>query len=232
MNTIGTVLSIIGHLSFALTFLSYTQKSLIRLRSIAVASQILGLVYNGWINYNMPEGQDINLVVFWLSTFLVLNVYMLQREIASTLEVSLPAEERELLVKSFPAIHSRDWVELMSKGNRKTFPRDAVLLSAGSPTDSLQMIVKGRAVEVRSGATKECGSGTLWGELTYVMGNDYYNESPVDIIVTSESLSLIEWPYETLRSLSKNQRLNAALQNGFVHSAGLKHGLLGKSHKT
>lgn len=62
--------------------------------------------------------------------------------------------------------------------------------------------------------------------VTYVMGDDYYNSSPVDIIVTSERLTLMEWPYEVLRSMAKNQRFNAALQNGFVHSAGLKHGLL------
>lgn len=226
MNAIQTIFAALGHLSFALTFLSFTQTSIIRLRIIAVASQILGLIYNGWIDYNMPDGQDIHLVVFWLSMFLILNVFMLVREISNTLEVPLTAEDRELLIKSFPAIHSRDWLNLIKKGTKKTFQKDAVLLTVGSPTKCLQLIVKGKAVEIRDGAKKECGSGTLWGELTYVMGDDYYNSSPVEIIVSSDSLTLIEWPYEVLRALAKNQRFNAALQNGFVHSAGLKHGLL------
>jgi hypothetical protein len=231
MSTLQTVFVILGHLSFALTFLSFTQTSLIRLRVIAVASQVLGLIYNGWVNYNMPAGQDIHLVVFWLSMFFILNVYMLVREISTTLEVPLSVEDRELLVKSFPAIHSRDWAYLMKMGTKKTFQKDAVLLTVGSPTTCLQLIVKGRAVELRNGVRKECGSGTLWGELTYVMGDDYYNTSPVDIIVTSESLTLMEWPYGVLRTMAKSQRFNAALQNGFVHSAGLKHGLLATASK-
>lgn len=226
MTEIASIFVVLGHLSFALTFLSYTQDNLIRLRMIAVASQVLGLIYNLWVNYSMPEGQDIRLVIFWLSMFLVLNVYMLIREITVTLEVSLPVDERELLIKSFPAIHSRDWVQLIKLANKKNFNKDDVLLKVGSSTESLQLIVKGKAVEVRNSVVKECGSGTLWGELTYVMGEDYYNSSPVDIIVTSESLTLMEWPYEVLRSLAKNPRFNAALQNGFMHSAGLKHGLL------
>ncbi len=226
MTSLSTWFVVIGHLSFALTFLSFSQTSLIRLRVIALASQVLGLVYNGWVNYNMPAGQDIHLVVFWLSMFFLLNVFMLVREISNTLEVAIPTEERELLVKSFPAMHSRDWVNFIKAGTRRHFQKGSYVLTVGSPTKSLQIIVKGKATEIRSGVIKDCGSGTLWGELTYVMGEDYYNSSPVDIVVASDNFVLMEWPYEVLRAMEKSARFSAALQNGFVHSAGLKHGLL------
>lgn len=220
-------MTVIGHISFVLTFLSFAQKSLIRLRIIAVISQMFGLVYNGWINYHMPPGSDINLVVFWLAMFLVLNVVLLVKEISTTLEVSLPPETRELLVTSFPSIHSRDWITLMSIGKKIQYRKGDKVLSVGDATTSLQMIVEGTAEEDRKGVRKACKRGVLWGELTYVMGPDYYNSSPVDIYVTSEALTIIDWSYDELKKLAdKNPRFNAALQNGFVHSAGLKHGLL------
>ena len=224
---ISQTMTVIGHISFILTFLSFAQKSLIKLRMIAVVSQVFGLVYNAWVDYHMPVGSDIHLVVFWLAMFLVLNVVLLVREISNTLEVSLPVEARELLVTSFPAIHSRDWLALMAMGKQIVYRKGDKILSVGDSTTSLRMILEGSAEEDRKGVRKACKRGVLWGELTYVMGPDYYNRSPVDIVVTSESLTVIEWPYDTLKTLAANNtRFNAALQNGFVHSAGMKHGLL------
>ena len=157
------IMTVIGHISFVLTFLSFAQKSLIRLRMIAVVSQVFGLAYNGWVNYHMPPGSDIHLVVFWLAMFLILNVVLLVREISTTLEVSLPTESRELLVTSFPAIHSRDWLTLMSMGKQLDYRKGDKLLSVGDATTSLRMIVEGTAEEDRKGQRKACKRGVLWG---------------------------------------------------------------------
>lgn len=218
---------LIGHASFLLTFLSYSQKSLIRLRMVAVASLVFGLVYNSWIDVNMPPGQDIHLVVFWLTVFLIQNVYLLVQQIKEGLEVPLSADQRDLLTIAFPAMHSRDWVKMVEAATKREFRQGDEILALGAPTSALQVICSGVAQEVRNGVSKQCQKGVLWGELTYVMGADYYNSSPVSIVVSSDRLTLLEWPYETLRKMGlANERFNAALQNGFVHSAGLKHGLL------
>ena len=224
---LGMLFGAIGHLSFVLTFLSFAQKSMIRMRIIAVMSQMLGLAYNGWINYHMAPGTDINLVVFWLAMFAILNITLLVREISTSLEIPLSAESRELMIRTFPLIHSRDWDTLLKASKTTVYPNGHQLLAVGDKTHSLQLIANGQAQEIRDGEFKNCSKGSFWGELTYVMGSDFYNASPVDIVVTSHELTVIEWDYAELKKISsKSSRLDAALQNGFVHSAGLKHGLL------
>jgi hypothetical protein len=226
-DSLAMAFSAIGHISFALTFLSYAQREIIRLRMIAVASLLCGLIYNGWVQSRMTGDDNIWLVIFWLSVFLIQNIILLVREIRAGLEMSLPAESRSLMVSIFPMMHSRDWHTLVGMAQVKTFSRGTKILDVGEPTTRLQLIVSGTAIENRNGVTRQCGKGTLWGELTYVMGDDQFNASPVSIVTNSETLVVYSWSYAMLRELAaKNLRLHAALQHGFVYSAGLKHGLL------
>ena len=226
-RAIFLTLTIVGHVSFALTFLSYAQKDMIRLRMIAVASLVCGLVYNGWVQSRMTGEDDIWLVICWLSVFLLQNILLLVREIRDGLEVALAPESRALLVNTFPKMHSRDWQALIANAEMQTYSKGAVILDVGQPTESLKLIVSGHAVEHRGTAIRTCEKGTLWGELTFVMGTDYFNSSPVRITSESETLVVYAWRYDKLEKLlGKNLRMYAALQHGFVNSAGLKHGLL------
>lgn len=226
-HALAVAMPVLGHISFALTFASYAQRDIIRLRLIAVASLVLGLAYNLWINAQMPGEDNIWLVIGWLSIFLVQNVYFLVTAIREGLETSLPHEMRELMVQSFPMMHSRDWQTLIAKATIKRYCKGAQILGKGEPTSALQLIVEGVAQETRCDQSRECGRGTLWGELTYVMGKDYFNASPVSIRASSANVTVYEWDYDKLKDLAtKSLRLQAALQHGFVHSAGMKHGLL------
>lgn len=218
---------VMGHVSFALTFASFAQRDIIRLRLIAVASLVLGLGYNIWINANMQGDDNIWLVVGWLAVFLIQNIYFLVNAIREGLETSLSHDMRELMVQTFPMMHSRDWQHMVRTATVKRYCKDARVLCVGQATHALQLIATGTALETRAGENRTCTRGTLWGELTYVMGKDYFNASPVDIVADSDELTVYEWEYGPLKAMAeKNLRLQAALQHGFVHSAGLKHGLL------
>lgn len=72
MNTLDPV-SLIGHLSFLLSALSFAQTNMLRLRLLAIASMALGLVYNGIIHVQMPQGMQLWPTLIWLSAFLVQN---------------------------------------------------------------------------------------------------------------------------------------------------------------
>ena len=225
-STFATIFSIIGHLSFALTFMSYAQKNLIHLRMIAVVSLTFGLVYNTYVNMKMPPGEDIRLVLGWLTLFLLQNLYLLIREIKDTLEVPLGAESKLLLACTFPKMHSKDWETLVQSAKTVEVKAGEVFLQVGKPTQSLWLSYAGWSEEVREGVRRECAVGTLWGELTFILGENCFNASPVDLIAKTD-MKIYSWDYTQLRDLcSKNIRLNVALQHGFIYSAGLKHGLL------
>lgn len=219
---------LLGHLSFAITFLAYAQSNLIRLRLIAVASLVVGLVYNTYVHMNMAEGQNLWPVLLWMGVFLVQNVINSVREVNRSLEITIPAHERLIQASAFPRMHSRDWAALSESATKKTFPKGHVLLATGEATDSLQMLVFGTAREQRKDQLPlRRRMGALWGELTWVLGEEMFNASPCDVVVTADVAEVWEWPYTTLDALCKgNDRLAIALKDGFVRSASFKHGLL------
>ena len=183
-------IELIGNASFAATFLSYAQSDIIRLRLIAIASLCMGLVYNTYVHLQMPEGQGIALVIFWLSVFLVQNMAKAVREVSQSIEASLDPESRQLLAASFPAMHSKDWLQLMQAAHRREAQKQEVLLDAGASTTTLMLLASGSAVETRIDGLPPLvrRPGTFWGELTWSLGRERYNKSPcaVTVIVRSE----------------------------------------------
>lgn len=67
--------SLIGHASYLLAALSFAQSRMLRLRLLAIASFALGLLYNGLVHLQMPEGQHLWPTLIWLSAFLAQNLY-------------------------------------------------------------------------------------------------------------------------------------------------------------
>lgn len=67
--------SLIGHASYLLAALSFAQSRMLRLRLLAIASFALGLLYNGLVHLQMPEGQHLWPTPIWLSAFLAQNLY-------------------------------------------------------------------------------------------------------------------------------------------------------------
>jgi len=219
---------LLGHLSFVITFLAYAQSDLIRLRLIAVASLIVGLIYNTYVHVNMPDGQNLWPVLLWMGVFLIQNIINSVREVNRSLEIPIPAHERMIHASAFPRMHSRDWFALRERATVHEVKNGHVLLAVGAPTHSLQMLVTGSAVENR--ADQEAlrrRMGALWGELTWVLGDEMFNASPCEVKVTSDIAVVWEWEYTELDKLCKNNdRLATALRDGFVRSASFKHGLL------
>jgi hypothetical protein len=220
---------LLGHLSFVITFLAYAQSNLIKLRLIAVASLVVGLVYNTYVHINMPPDQNLWPVLVWMAVFLVQNVINSVREVNRAMELPIPAHERLIQATAFPKSHSRDWAVLSEAATKRQVNNGKVLLQVGAPTDCLQLMVAGKASERRPDLSDDIRrrAGAMWGELTWVLGSEMFNSSPCEVVVTSDKAEVWSWSYETLDKLCRNNdRLASALKDGFVRSAGLKHGLL------
>jgi hypothetical protein len=106
MNQLANV---IGTLSFALSALAYLMTDILKLRMLAIAAGVTGLLYNALL----PSG-PLWLVLFWLSLFFVINCANLARAIVAQMEVSLSADQKALLAETFPSMHSRDWMQLLA----------------------------------------------------------------------------------------------------------------------
>lgn len=69
--------------------------------------------------------------------FIVQNLALVVRAIADQMETPLRPASRELMVKTFPSMHSKDWSRLLAAGVEEVHPKGTVLLAADGATDSL-----------------------------------------------------------------------------------------------
>lgn len=222
---------LLGHASFIATFAAYSQNDLIKLRIIAIVSLLCGLIYNAHVHFSMPEGQGIALVLFWLAVFLLQNLYKAYAEIANSIESPIPASQRLLVSTAFPEMHSKDWCRLSSIATVRRLKKGDVLIEAGGSTAAVMILASGRVEECRTDGLPPLkrSIGTVWGELTWTLGRSSFNTSPCQVVVVSDEAEVWEWSYVSLDKIcSNNQRLLAALRNGFLRSACFKHGLLQK----
>ncbi len=76
------MVTIIGHLSFAMTAVSFMITRMLLLRVLAILSLSLGIFYNGSIALGWPNGHpttELWNVVGWLFLFLTINVFQTAR---------------------------------------------------------------------------------------------------------------------------------------------------------
>ena len=211
-------LAALGHLSFLITFLAYQQRDVIRLRLIAILSLGIGLGYNSLIQSRMPDDQNIYPVLFWMVVFLVQNLALVVRSIADQMETPLRPASRELMVKTFPTMHSKDWSRLLASGVEEVYSKGVELLSEDAPTDSLHILTSGSIVQSCRGSpdiVKHAGS--MWGERAYFLGEDEFNSSPCAILSLT-NVRVFRIKYEDLQKLGRSDRMSAALFDGVLRS--------------
>jgi hypothetical protein len=217
---------VVGHASFGLTALAYSMRRIVMLRIIGLVSLSCGLVYN----YFLPTG-PLWLVLFWLAVFMLIHLTRVSSEILHSIEAPLTPRQKSLLAGAFPGMHSGDWQALWKCGRVSRVAPHEVLLRVGDATRAVTMLVSGATVEKRpDGRHLRRQPSQIWGELTFVVGEEGFDGSPVEIVAGPEGAEVIAFPYAALRRLfSVNDRMRAAFLDGVVRSAGFKHGLLAMS---
>lgn len=217
-----TFVNIAGHTSFVLAMFSWMMKDMVKLRLLALSSWSVGMIYN----YNV-NGGPLWIVIAWCSLFMLINIVQLLADIRGRMEVQVPPRERAILAEAFPTMHSRDWNRLIAAGDQKHHDRGETLLEIGGKTDAVTLLIAGNALERRSdGREIVRGPSAMWGELSYVT-DDAFDGSPCRMEVLREGTTTISWKYDTLRKIcAKNDRLRAALMDGFVRNGCTKHGLM------
>jgi hypothetical protein len=217
-----TLNDVVGHAAFALTAAAYSMRRIVWLRAFAMVSLSLSI----WYNLTLPSGV-LWLVVGWLCVFFLLNLVRISVELVDNLEASIPPGDKRVLASTFPQMHSRDWQRIVRISERRDYSPGETLLHVGDATDTVSVLMRGHTCEHRAdGRRVTRDPGTLWGELTFTLGEEF-SGSPCAITAGNDGAFVMHIPNAKLRALATaSPRLRAALHEGFVRSAGIKHGLL------
>ena len=132
-------ISIFGNLSFALSALSFLMQDMSRLRLIAIVSAVFGIFYN----YNVAES-PLWLVIFWLSTFLTINLSMLVAEQIRNKSAKFNKDEQELFETLFPELSAFEFLQLLNAGSWKTIRSRERFISAQKENFKLALIWGGK----------------------------------------------------------------------------------------
>ena len=189
-------ISIFGNLSFALSALSFLMHDMSRLRLIAIVSAVFGIFYN----YNVTES-PLWLVIFWLSTFLTINLSMLVAEHIRNKSAKFNKNEQELFETVFPELSAFEFLQLLNAGSWKTIRSRERFISAQKENFKLALIWRGQAKVLKGKkVVANLKRGTLIGEISFLTG-----EKPTaDVLLEPGSLIFV-WDHEKLRGwLSKN----------------------------
>ena len=189
-------ISIFGNLSFALSALSFLMQDMSRLRLIAIVSAVFGIFYN----YNVTES-PLWLVIFWLSTFLTINLSMLVTEHIRNKSAKFNKDEQELFETLFPELSAFEFLQLLNAGSWKTIRSRERFISAQKENFKLALIWRGQAKVLKGKKVlANLKRGTLIGEISFLTG-----EKPTADVLLERGSLILAWDHEKLRRwLSKN----------------------------
>ena len=189
-------ISIFGNLSFALSALSFLMQDMSRLRLIAIVSAVFGIFYN----YNVTES-PLWLVIFWLSTFLTINLSMLVTEHIRNKSAKFNKDEQELFETLFPELSAFEFLQLLNAGSWKTIRSRERFISAQKENFKLALIWRGQAKVLKGKKVlANLKRGTLIGEISFLTG-----EKPTADVLLERGSLILAWDHEKLRQwLSKN----------------------------
>jgi hypothetical protein len=211
------LISILGHLSFGLSAVSFAMRSLLWLRIIAMFSLIVG------IGYNLAVPQVYWLVVGWLCVFLLINLFQTITLTYENNEVSLDYKLGLIRAQSFPGMPSRAFVELYKHAQIQSFDTETVVVEQGGTTSGLSLITHGQVVETLSNKdSKIIVTGQFFGDLTLVQPS-VLTESPT-LCTATAGTTIAYWPYEQLTDLfNKNERIKSGVYQAVSYALATKH---------
>ena len=200
-------LDLVGHLSFILTALSFGVRDMLFLRSLAIASGIVGITYN-YLNFDPP----LWLVIFWLSVFILINLYRIIGIILERRSIHFNEEELELHETVFQNFTSLEFMKLMRIAEWRSVESGYQFAEQGKEIDGLNLLFNGEVVITRD--KKELGhgrDGSMIGEMSFIRGG-----AASASVLSTRGCRYVHWPKEQLRGLlNRNPSMDIAMKHVF-----------------
>ena len=200
-------LDIVGHASFVLTALSFYVRDMIFLRSLAIASGIVGITYN-YFNFTPP----LWLVIFWLSVFIFINGYRIIGIILERRSIKFNEEELELHETVFQNFTSLEFMKLMRIAEWRSVEVGHQFAEQGKIIDGLNLLFNGEVIIERNGQELGHGrDGSMIGEMSFIQGG-----AATATVLSTRACRYVHWPKEQLRSLlNRNPSMDIAMKTVF-----------------
>ena len=203
----GAPLDLVGHTSFILTALSFYVRDMIFLRSLAIVSCIVGIIYN-FFNFEPP----LWLVIFWLSVFICINGYRIIGIILERRSISFNEEEMELHETVFQNFTSLEFMKLMRISEWRSVESGHQFAEQGKVIDGLNLLFNGEVIIKRD--DKELGhgrDGSMIGEMSFIQGG-----AATATVLSTRACRYVHWPKENLKSLlNRNPSMDIAMKHVF-----------------
>lgn len=212
-----TFLDMTGHLSFALTAMSFYVRDILFLRGLAIISGLVGIAYN----YSLPTGA-LWLVIFWLTVFIAINSFRVIGIFIEQRSIEFNEEELELFETVFQSFSSVEFMKLMRIGEWGMVESGHCFIEQGNMMHGLKLLSSGEVIIERDG--EEVGrvrDGSMIGEMSFIQGG-----TATATVTSTRPCRYIVWPKDKLRRLlRRNPSMDIAMKH--VFSMDLTHKLAG-----
>lgn len=200
------LVSIVGHLAFFLTALSFALKDIVALRILAIISSCGAIIYN----YFHPMGSPDWLPLSWCLVFALINIWRVYQMYAEQSKVSLSDIELEMLDTSFSNFNRVEFAKLIRSGQWETADINTTLTAQNEVPNKLYFIQNGTVAVIRdSKEIARTSDGTFIGEMSFVS-----NGNASATTITRTQTQLITWDRLSLeRLLSRNPTLSILLKH-------------------
>lgn len=154
----------LGHLTYLLLVISMMMRDMVWLRTIAIGSAVLKIIYRLWF---VPDP----VAVFWESLFIAVNVGQLVLLWWLNARLQFTEHERQFISATCPKVSAHRARKLLKCGEWVSVGAGTVLTRQNEPVEKLIFIAQGSVEIARDGeVVAVCNNGDYLGEMSFITG--------------------------------------------------------------
>ncbi|MEE2746723.1 MAG: cyclic nucleotide-binding domain-containing protein [Pseudomonadota bacterium] len=202
-----TFIELAGHISFGLAALSFFVRDMIFLRSLAISSGIVGIIYNYFI-FVGPLWTPI----MWLFLFICINGYRIAGIILERRSIHFSEEELELHETVFQNFTPLEFMKLMRIAEWRHVEGGHQFAKQGYAIEGLSLLFNGEVSIEKDGRHLGSGrDGSMIGEMSFIRGGN-----ATATVASTGKCRYVYWSKDELKKLlSRNPSMDIAMKHVF-----------------
>ena len=190
-------LSVVAHIAFFLTSISFFMKDILWLRVISIISSALLIIIGLKGTSSTHQAQ-----VFWHFVFVVIHLWRASVLIYQRYILRLNKFEEEIYLLLDKSIPPNDLKKIISLGVVHTMEEESKEISHGEKVSFIGLVLEGEAIVTRGEQTiKRLGIGKFFGEFSFITGSI----ASADVTI-SPGTKFISWDQIILKRYLKQDK--------------------------